>query len=310
MGKLPRVLVIGSANMDFTVAVPRLPQEGETVIGGTLYVSHGGKGANQAVAAKRLGADVRFVGCVGHDAQGEQIRDQLFKEHIPTDTLVWMEAAATGVALIVVDEAGRNQIAVAAGANHQLVPARAREHAALFEWSQVLLCQLEIPLETVEWALAEARGKGVRTILNPAPARPLPDSLLALAECLTPNAGEAEQLTGVRVDGPAAAAVAAQRLIAKGVRRVIVTLGTRGVLYCDESQATHYPAFPVQAVDTVGAGDAFNGALAAGLAAGGSWSEAIPLASAAAALACTRRSAMASLPQRAEVEAFMRRLRS
>jgi ribokinase len=306
MAKLPRVLVIGSANMDFTVAVPHLPGDGETVIGGTLSVSHGGKGANQAVAARRLGADVRFVGCVGQDAQGEQVRDQLFREGIPTDTLAWVESAATGVALIVVDEAGRNQIAVAAGANHQLVPARAREHAALFGGSRVLLCQLEIPLETVEWALAEGKRKGLCTILNPAPAQPLPDGVLALVECLTPNAREAEQLTGVRVDGPAAAAAAAHRLIAKGARRVIVTLGTSGALYCDGAQAVHYPAFSVQAVDTVGAGDAFNGGLAAGLAAGGSWHEAIPLASAAAALACTKRGAMASLPQRAEVEAFMR----
>jgi ribokinase len=310
MARLPRVLVVGSANMDFTVAVPRLPQEGETVIGGKLIVSHGGKGANQAVAARRLGADVRFVGCVGQDAQGEQVRDQLFTEGIPTDTLVWVESAATGVALIVVDEAGRNQIAVAAGANRQLAPSHAREHAALFAWSQVLLCQLETPLETVEWALAEARAKGVVTILNPAPAQPLPDSLLAHVECLTPNGGEAERLTGVRVDGSAAAAAAAQRLIAKGVRRVIVTLGTQGALYCDGVQAVHYPAFPVQAVDTVGAGDAFNGALAAGVAAGGSWHEAIPLASAAAALACTSRGAMTSLPQRTEVEAFMRRLKT
>jgi ribokinase len=310
MAKLPRVLVVGSANMDFTVAVPRLPQEGETVIGGTLYVSHGGKGANQAVAARRLGADVRFIGCVGQDAQGEQVRDQLLRERVPTESLIWVEGAATGVALIVVDESGRNQIAVAAGANTQLTPARVQGHAPLFEWGQVLLCQLEVPLETVAWALAESRKRGGCAILNPAPAHPLPDDLLGRGECLTPNAREAERLTGVPVDGPAAAATAAQRLIAKGVRRVIVTLGTGGALYCDGSQATHYPAFPVQAIDTVGAGDAFNGALAAGVAAGGRWSEAIPLASAAAALACTKRGAMASLPLRAEVETFMRRLKA
>ena len=309
MAHLPCVLVIGSANMDFTVAVPRLPREGESVIGGTLYTSHGGKGANQAVAARRLGAEVRFVGCVGQDAQGEQVREQLLKEGIPTDGLIWTEAAATGVALIIVDAQGRNQIAVAIGANSQLLPDRAREQATAFGWAKVLLCQLEIPVPTVEWALAAAREKGVLTVLNPAPAQEVPNTLLGLVDCLTPNTSEAELLTGIRVDGPQAAAQAAQVLLARGVRRVIVTLGTDGVLFSDGKKTVHFPAFPVQAVDTVGAGDAFNGALATGLAAGGTWDEAIPLANTAAALACTRRGAMASLPKRAEVEAFMRGLK-
>jgi ribokinase len=309
MTGLPHVLVIGSANMDFTVAVPTLPREGETVVGGTLYTGHGGKGANQAVAARRLGAEVRFVGCVGQDAQGEQVREQLLKEGIPTDGLLWTEAAATGVALIIVDAQGRNQIAVAIGANSHLLPDLAREHTTTFGWAKVLLCQLEIPVPTVAWALAEARKRQLLTLLNPAPAQTLPDELLGLVDCLTPNASEAERLTGVAVDGPAAAAAAAQRLIGRGVRHVIVTLGRDGVLFCDGRSATHFPAFPVAAVDTVGAGDAFNGALAAGLAAGGSWEQAIPLANAAAALACTKRGAMASLPSRVEVEAFMRGVR-
>jgi ribokinase len=309
MTGLPHVLVIGSANMDFTVAVPALPREGETVVGGTLYTGHGGKGANQAVAARRLGAEVRFVGCLGQDAPGEQIRERLAAEGIPTDTLLWVEGVATGAALIVVDAQGRNQIAVAAGANHHLVPALAQEQAPLFDWARVLVCQLEVPLATVEWALAEAREREILSLLNPAPAQALPDGLLGLVDCLTPNASEAERLTGVAVDGPAAAAEAAQRLIGRGVRQVIVTLGRDGVLFCDRGSATHFPAFPVAAVDTVGAGDAFNGALAAGLAAGGSWEQAIPLANAAAALACTKRGAMASLPSRVEVEAFMRGLR-
>ena len=305
---MPRVLVIGSANMDFTVAVPRLPAEGETVTGGSFYVSHGGKGANQAVAARRLGGDVRFVGCVGQDPQGDRVVEQLAAEGIPTDGVIRTEAA-TGVALITVDREGRNQIAVASGANLELLPDLAKMHASLMPWAKVLLLQLEIPVSSVQWALATAREHGVLSILNPAPAQPLPDTLLSLVDCLTPNANEAEVLTGIAVTAPDRASQAAQHLLARGVRRVIVTLGTRGVLYCDGKSALHFPAFPVDAVDTTGAGDAFNGALAVGLAAAGTWEEALPLANAAAALACTRRGAQTSFPRRAEVETFMRQLK-
>jgi len=306
---MPRVIVVGSANIDLTVAVARLPREGETVSNGTLHVDHGGKGANQAVAARRLGAEVRFIGCLGRDPHGERIAAGLLDEGVPPEGLVRTEAADTGIALIVVDAAGRNQIAVAPGANRQLFPELVRGHADLVRWARVLLCQLEIPVPTVEWALATAREHGVLTILNPAPARALPDALLSLADCLTPNAGEAELLSGVAVSGPETAAEAAQRILARGVRRVIVTLGSQGALFCDGSAGIHFPAFPVEAVDTTGAGDAFNGALAVGLAAGGKWDEAIPLASAAAALACTKRGAQSSLPYREDVEAFLRALK-
>jgi ribokinase len=230
-------------------------------------------------------------------------------EGIPTDGLIYVEDAASGVALIMVDGEGRNQIAVASGANLQLLPDLARQYVSLVPWAQVLLCQLEIPVPTVQWALATGRERGILTILNPAPARQLPDTLLTLVDCLTPNAVEAETLTGVVVKGPETAARAAQHLLARGVRRVIVTLGTQGVLFCDGTSALHFPAFPVEAVDTTGAGDAFNGALAVGLAAGGTWEEALPLANAAAALTCTMRGAQTSFPRRAEVEAFMRTLK-
>ncbi len=306
---MPHVLVIGSANMDFTVAVPRLPTEGETITGGAFYVSHGGKGANQAVAARRLCAGVRFVGCVGRDAPGDQIANQLAAEGIPTDGLIRTGEAATGAAMIMVDAKGRNQIAVASGANLLLLPELAQKHAALITQAQVLLCQLEIPVSTVHWALAAARDQGVLTILNPAPAQPLPDTLLPLVDYLTPNAGEAETLSGIAVDGPDTAARAAQRLLARGVKRAIVTLGTQGVLACEGTSTVHFPAFPVEAVDTTGAGDAFNGALAVALAAGGTWEEALPLANATAALACTKRGAQTSFPSRAQVEAFLGPLR-
>jgi ribokinase len=305
---MPRVLVIGSANMDYTVSVPHLPAEGETVTGGSFYVSHGGKGANQAVAARRLGGDVRFVGCVGQDPQGDQVVEQMAAEGIPTDGVIRTEAA-TGVALIMVDREGRNQIAVASGANLELLPDLAKMHASLMPWAEALLLQLEIPVSSVQWALATAREHGVLSILNPAPAQPLPDTLLSLVDCLTPNSNEAEILTGIAVKGPDSASRAAQHLLARGVRRVIVTLGAQGALCCDGKSAIHFPAFPVDAVDTTGAGDAFNGALAVGLAAGGTWEEALPLANAAAALACTKRGAQTSFPRRANVEAFMRQLK-
>src|SRR3990172_2967499 len=160
---MPRVLVIGSANMDYTVSVPHLPAEGETVPGGSVYVSHGGKGANQAVAARRLGGDVRFVGCVGQDPQGDQVVEQLAAEGIPTDGVIRTEAA-TGVALITVDREGRNQIAVASGANLELLPDLAKMHASLMPWAKVLLLQLEIPVSSVQWALATAREHGVLSI--------------------------------------------------------------------------------------------------------------------------------------------------
>ena len=307
---MPRVLVVGSANMDFTVAVPRLPAEGETITGGRFYTSHGGKGANQAVAARRLGAEVRFVGCVGEDGPGDQVADQLRAEGIPTDGLISIADAATGVALIMVDAQGRNQIAVASGANLQLLPDQARRHLSLVAWAQVLLCQLEIPISTVEWILTAGRERGILTILNPAPAQPLSDAMIGLVDCLTPNAVEVEVLTGLAVKGPDTAARAAQSLLARGAKKVVVTLGSQGVLFCDGTSALHFPAFPIDAVDTTGAGDAFNGALAAGLAAGGTWEEALPLANAAAALACTKHGAQSSFPLRAEVEAFMRRLKS
>jgi ribokinase len=304
---MPRVLVIGSANLDFTVAVDRLPREGETVSGGTLHLAHGGKGANQAVAARRLGAEVRLVACLGSDAFGDQIAVQLANAGIAGDRLHRVQDSPTGIALIVVDGEGRNQIAVAPGANDRLDPSRVE--IADLRWAQVLLCQLEIPLPTVLWALKTARSMGVFTILNPAPSRQLPAEIFPLVDLLTPNELEASELTGVRISGLDDAAEAGRRLLELGVKRVIVTLGAQGALLCDRGLALHFPAFPVSAVDTVAAGDAFNGALAVGQAAGGSLEEAIPLANAAAALACTKRGAQSSLPQLSEVEAFLQQLK-
>jgi len=305
---MPRVCVIGSANVDYAVTLPRLPLAGETVSGGTLLVNLGGKGANQAVAARRLGAEVRMIGCVGDDAAGRRIQESLRGAGIFVEGLLASTEAATGTALIMVDSQGRNQIAVAPGANHRLTVEMVTPYAETIAWADVVACQLETPLPVVRWVLEQARRHHVTTILNPAPVQPLDPELLAFVDFLTPNEHEAARLAGSAVDSLESARAAAERLLASGAATVLVTLGERGVLACGGDGAAHFPAFPVDPVDTTAAGDAFNGALAVGLAAGGTLEQAIPLANAAAALACTKRGAQDSLPERAEVEAFLRSL--
>ena len=294
---MPRVLVVGSANVDFTVALPRLPQVGETVTNGTLLVNRGGKGANQAVAARRLGAEVRLIGCVGDDASGRDVRAALLAEGVGTAAVMTSALAATGTALIVVDRDGRNQIAVAPGANRELTVEHVRDRVVDFAWADIVVASCEVPLATVRCALEIARGRGLPTILNPAP---VPDDgleFLDLVEYLTPNAGEAARLSGV-----AGAEAAAAALRARGARSVLVTLGEGGVLAYGDGSPQHVPAFRVAAIDTTAAGDAFNGALAVGLTEGRELLSAVRFANAAAAVACTRRGAQASLPTRDEVD--------
>ena len=306
---MPRVAVVGSVNLDYAVALPRLPRSGETVSGGTLVVNGGGKGANQAMAARRLGCDVRMIGCIGLDRSGADIRASLGASGIDVEAVIAVPEVATGTALILVDAAGQNLIGVAPGANHRLSVDMVRPHETVIAWAQVLLCQLEVPVPVVHWALETARRHGVTTILNPAPVQSLPDRLLALVDYLTPNGIEAGMLADCDVDDIDSARRAAERLLGRGVRHVIVTLGGQGALACHGSEAAHFPAFPVTPIDTTAAGDAFNGALAVGLAAGGSLEQAVPLASATAALTCTRRGAQDSLPDRSAVERFLDSLR-
>jgi len=305
-----RVLVVGSANVDFTVAAPHLPAVGETVSGGTLLVNHGGKGANQAVAARRLGAEVRFVGCVGDDGSGREIRAALETEGIGVDGVGVTREAATGTALIVVDGEGRNQIAVAPGANWRLALEHVRSRADDFAWAQVALCQLETPLETVAWALQEARQRGAVTMLNPAPVREGLADVWRFVDYLTPNEGEAERLTGIAVRDLRSAAAAGHALRRRGVGTVIVTLGAAGALACtgegDGERVIRAPAHSVTVVDTTAAGDAFNGALAVALGGTSRLEDALRFANAAAALACTRRGAQPSLPTRTEVDGLLR----
>jgi len=304
---VPRVLVVGSANVDFTVALPRLPGPGETVTDGTLLVARGGKGANQAVAARRLGGEVRLVGCVGDDASGREVRQALAAEGIGVQGLVTTTTAATGTALIAVDPRGRNQIAVAPGANRALTVADVERCHADFAWAEVVVCSLEVALPAAACALRRAREQGVRTILNPAP---LPDhglDFLALADYVTPNETEAARLTGVAVADLADAARAAAAVRARGAGTAILTLGERGALADGPQGRLHAPALELAVVDTTGAGDAFNGALAVALAERRSLAAALRFANVAAALACTRRGAQPAMPVRADVDRLIGR---
>lgn len=312
-----QVVVIGSANLDVTVTASRLPQEGETVLGGELRLSNGGKGANQAVAALRAGAEARLLAKIGRDPFGDRIYRDLVAAGLPADGLLRDESAPTGVALIVIDRQGRNQIAVAPGSNRLLLPEVITQHEPFLTHGTVMLVQLEIPTVTVERALQFAKTHGMTTILNPAPAFPLSDDMLRHIDLLTPNETEAEVLTGIAVSDPPSAEAAAKALLLRGPRAIIVTLGAQGALLYTGSVARHLPAIPVEAVDTTAAGDAFNGALAAAVA-GESQADALDtdrlrvlledavrFANAAGALAATKRGAQESLPTKVDIETLL-----
>jgi ribokinase len=298
------VVVVGSANLDFTMHVDRPPQQGETIVGRDLLVSFGGKGANQAVAARRAGATVTFIGKVGQDRHGEEIRKNLESTGIDGAGLISDTTCGTGVAFILVDSSGANQIVVVSGCNYRLTPEELESRDELLA-GRILLLQLETPHETVRWALRRAKEKGMRTILNPAPATPLPGEYFSLVDLLTPNEMEASTLTGVPVRDHVGAEKAGRRLLEMGCGNVIITLGARGALRIGKDGARHFPAFTVRAVDSTAAGDAFNGALAAALAEGKALEEAIPFANAAGALATMRRGAQESLPDRTAIDALL-----
>ncbi len=304
----PQILVIGSANMDLVVRAEWIAGPGETVLGEAFRQIPGGKGANQAVAAARLGAEVFFLGRVGRDAFGDALAAGLEKEGIKLDLLRHDREAPTGVALISVDAQGQNAITVAPGANGQVSAEDVMDAAAVFAVTSAVVVQLEIPLPTVLAALETARACGVRTLLNPAPFRhtdALPDGLLACVDVLIPNEHEAAALLGyATTDGLVWEEVVA-RLLAKGVGAVIVTLGAEGCVLADKTGTRRLPAHPVKAIDTTAAGDCFTGALAVALAEGRSLDDAARFACVAASLSVTRFGAQPSLPTRAEVEALL-----
>jgi ribokinase len=302
----PHILVVGSSNTDMIIRLDRIPRPGETILGGELATAAGGKGANQAVGAARAGGSVTFIARVGHDMFGEQAVAGFVKDGINVAHIVRDAAAPSGVALIFVAKDGENSIAVASGANGRLAPADVKKAAALFGQAAVVVMQLETPLETVQAATELATKAGVRVILNPAPARPLPDKLLKRVSILTPNETEAELLTGVKVTDTASASKAAAKLRARGVGTIIITLGARGAFISDASGEQLVPGFKVQAVDTTAAGDIFNGALAVALAEGKPLPAAVRFANAAAALSVTKLGAQPSAPPRRAIEKFLR----
>jgi ribokinase len=299
------VTVVGSLNMDLVARAPRIPQPGETIIGGDFHTVPGGKGANQAVAAARLGAQVSMVGRVGRDAFANPLLDNLAAAGVDHAFVIPDPEAATGVALIVVDDTGQNSIVVASGANMRLSPADVEAAEAAIAGADALLLQLESPLESVTRAAEVARAHGVRVILNPAPARSLPAALLSLVDVLIPNESETALLTDMSVNNQAEAEAAAAALRGMGVGTVILTLGERGALLAQAGAAELVPAFEVTPVDTTAAGDAFVGGFAVALAEGQTLAEAVRWGNAAGALATTKLGAQPSQPIRQDLEALL-----
>ncbi len=294
------IVVFGSINIDLVVRTPRLPAPGETLTGHTFFTAPGGKGANQAVACARLGAPTRMVGRVGDDLFGEQLRASLRSFGVQDDGVL-TTPGPSGVALIAVDDLAENTIVIVPGANGSVSIADIPRLEAVLDGARILLVQLEVPIETVVAAARAAHTRGVTVILDPAPALPLPDELYALADIITPNEHEAATLTGIAVRDDQGAIAAARALIARGARRVAIKLGARGALTADTEGEQFWSSFTVTPVDTVAAGDAFNGGLAVALSEGRSFNEAIRWGLAAGALSVTRHGAQPSMPERNEV---------
>ncbi len=291
--------------MDLVTRASRLPRAGETLIGQSFSTVPGGKGANQAVASARLGAEVAMIGCVGSDAYGVQSRDALLAEGIDCQAVSRVDGSS-GVALIVVDDSSQNAIVIVAGSNGELTPASLQAADAVLQAADVIVCQLEVPLETVGYALKRGRELGKTVILNPAPASgPLPAQWYASIDYLIPNESEATALSGVAVDSLDSAKLAAAQLIKAGAAKVIITLGAQGALFSDGNRVEHLAAPNVKAVDTTAAGDTFVGGFAAALAHGKSEAEAIRFGQVAAALSVTRAGAQPSIPTLHDVQGFV-----
>lgn len=305
MASPARIVVVGSTNVDMVVQSPRIPRPGETILGGRFNMVPGGKGANQAVAAARLGAEVAFVARVGADAFGADIVERLKGEGIRTDWITRDEDASHGVALILVDQSGENAIAVAPGANARVSAADVDRAEEAIAGCDVVLLQLEVPLEAVGRAIELGRKHGKTVLLNPAPYLAVPDRLLSQVDILTPNETEAEMLLGGGDAGLTGVAGTAEELLRRGVGCVIITLGKEGVLVVRPEEQFRVPGRRVKTVDTTAAGDAFCGALAVRAAEGAPFKDAVRFAVAASALSVTRLGAQSSLPHRAEVEALL-----
>lgn len=299
------LVVLGSINADHILNLETFPTPGETVTGNQYQVAFGGKGANQAVAAGRSGANIAFIACTGDDDTGERVRKQLASDNIDIAPVSVVAGESTGVALIFVNAEGENVIGIHAGANAALTTERVEAQRGIIAGAEALLMQLESPVESVLAAAKIAHENHTSVVLNPAPASVLSDELLALVDIITPNETEAEKLTGIRVENDDDAARAALALHDKGIGTVIITLGSRGVWASVNGEGRRVPGFKVKAIDTIAAGDTFNGALVTALLEGKAMDDAIRFAHAAAAIAVTRKGAQPSVPWRKEIDEFL-----
>lgn len=307
---MSHIVVVGSLNMDLVVRVPHMPAPGETLLGDNFQTIPGGKGANQAVAAARMGARVTMIGCVGDDDFGKNLVDNLEIEGIDITNISVDPDAATGIALITVDESGQNSIVVASGANMALTPDDVRAAWQNLTDVDVVVMPLEVSLACIEEAATLAKQSTAKVVLNPAPAQELSDQLLGKIDVLVPNESETTLLTGLDINSPDQAKIAAQKLQSKGVNTVILTLGERGAMLIEEgAEAQLYPSFPTDVVDTTAAGDAFVATLSVGISSGVPLEEAIRQANAAGALAVSKIGAQPSLPTKSEIRKFIKNQR-
>src|SRR4028119_480817 len=296
------IVVVGSSNTDMVIKASHLPAPGETILGGTFFMTQGGKGANQAVAAARLSGQVTFIAKIGADVFGNQSLELYNNEGIDTRYISIDEKSPSGVALINVDDNGENCIAVAPGANGTLCVDDISKAKISLENASIILMQLEIPLETVRYVAELAEANNIKLVLNPAPACPLPDDLLRRISVITPNKKEAEMLTGIKIADINSAKDAAEMIAGKGIETVIITMGSEGALIFEKNTFEVVAATKVKAVDTTAAGDVFNGALVVAMSEGKDIIQAVQFANAAAAISVTRLGAQASAPHRNEVE--------
>jgi ribokinase len=294
------ILIIGSSNTDMVIKTDKLPLPGETVLGGNFFMNAGGKGANQAVAAARLGGRVTLITKLGDDIFGQQALDGFKKEKINTQYILTDRNSPSGTALIIVNNEGENSIAVAPGANAKLVPADI-DQAGQIEEAEIILMQLEIPIETIAYVAGKVKATQRKLVINPAPAQELSDEILDGLFLITPNETEAFVLTGIKVRDENSAFEAAEMFIKKGVEHVIVTLGSRGAVFQDRNQKFAVGAPVVKALDTTAAGDVFNGALVVALTESLNWKQAVTFAVQAASISVTRMGAQSSAPYRKEI---------
>jgi len=302
----PKIVVVGSSNMDLVVKSSRIPSRGETILGGDFIMNPGGKGANQAVAAAKLGAEVYFVAKLGDDIFGRQSLSNFQKVGVHTDYVVQTKEAPSGAALIIVDDAGDNIIVVASGANLKLTPEDVKKAQSAIASSGAVAAQLEVPPATVEFAAALANDAGVPFILDPAPAQKLSTELLGMVDVLTPNETEAGILTGIEVIDVDSAQLAAEKLLKLGVKAVILTMGAQGYLLATVESMEFVPSIKINAVDATAAGDAFTGSLAVGLARGKILKDAALFANYVAALSVMKMGAQSSMPNAEQVKNFIR----